>query len=179
MSDKNLKTEINELEWVRIFDPYHIPTYLVEQIKERNFPVDRFYKHQKLVCIQEENGKLVLNTLNLLYVLANKQKEVKGFFWGIIDPLSNSLVINSFSMDNEYWHEGKAVRLLEEKAKEIQVGAQLDRIYWITRCPKHSERYGFKRSKNVIMVYTPQKNLEEYVSVHDMQENERNIGVPD
>ena len=84
MSDKNLKTDIQELEWVRIFDPYHIPTYLVEQIKERNFPVERFYEHQKLVCIQDDHGKLVLNPLNLLYVLANKKKEVKGFYMGIV-----------------------------------------------------------------------------------------------
>lgn len=153
MSEKNLsKTE--DLEWIRIFDPYLIPQYLVEQIKERFFSVDRFYKHQKMVCLQNEHGNIALNALNLLFVLVDQENIIKGFFWGVVDPLSNALVINSFSMDNAYWGEGKAVRLLEAKAKEIQEGAQLDKIYWITRCPKHSEKYGFKRSKHVLMEYT-------------------------
>lgn len=153
MSEKNLN-KIDELEWIRIFDPYLIPQYLVEQIKERFFSTERFYKHQKMVCLLNEHGNLTLNPLNLLFVLVDKEHVIKGFFWGVVDPLSNALVINSFSMDDSYWGEGKSVRLLEAKAKEIQEGAELDKIYWITRCPKHSEKYGFKRSKHVLMEYT-------------------------
>ena len=153
MSEKNLN-KIEDLEWIRIFDANLIPRYLIEQIKERFFSVEKFYQHQAIVCRQvDERGCVVLNPLNLLYVLADREKIIKGFFWGIVDPLSNALVINSFSMDNSYWGEGKAVKLLEEKAREIQEGAELDRVYWITRCPKHSEKHGFKRSKHVLMEY--------------------------
>ncbi len=152
---KNLKTEDNtiNLRWVRIFDPDHIPIKYVEQIKDRQFTVEKFYTMQKMACIEQVDGKMVLNPCNLLYVLTNEENIVKGFCWMVVDPLSDSLVINSFSMDNEYWGNGKSVRLLEAKAKEIQEGAKLERIYWITRCPKHSEKYGFKRSKHILMEY--------------------------
>lgn len=153
MQDTLEKSSKTELSWVRIFDPIHIPKKYIEQIKDRSFSVDKFIAMQKDACIENIDGKMVLNPFNLLYVLADEDKVVKGFCWMVVDALSNALVINSFSLDNEYWNKGKAVRLLEEKAKEIQEGAKLDRIFWITRCPKHSERHGFKRSKHVLMEY--------------------------
>lgn len=157
MSEKNLN-KIEDLEWVRIIDPYLIPEYLVEQIKERMFTVEKFYRYQQLICTQNQNGNIVVNTLNLLFVLVDKEKVIKGFFWGVVDALSNALVINSFSMDKEYWGEGKAVKLLEDKAREIKEGAQLDKVFWVTRCPKHSEKYGFKRSKHQLMEYRDGRN---------------------
>lgn len=157
MSEKN-SNKIDELEWVRIIDPYLIPAYLVEQIKERMFTVEKFYKYQEMICTKRENGNLIINPLNLLFVLVDKEMVIKGFFWGVVDALANALVINSFSMDKEYWGEGKAVSLLQEKAREIKDGAQLDKVYWVTRCPKHSEKYGFKRSKHQLMEYKDGRN---------------------
>lgn len=151
MSDNNLK--IDELEWIRIFDPIHIPKYLVEQVRDRDWSEERFYQYQKAINLQNNGGNVVLNPLNLLFVLADKQKVVKGFMWAAVDVLSNCLIINTFSIDKDYWGLGKAVGLLEKKAKEIAIGAKLSKIYWITNYPKHSERYGFKRSKSILMEY--------------------------
>lgn len=145
--------DATELKWVRIFDPVHIPREYVEQIKERQFSTDKFFALQKSACVNEINGNLILNPFNLLFVLADGGNIVKGFCWMVVDQLSNALIINTFSIDKEYWGNGKAVQSLESKAKHLQEGAKLDRIYWITRCPKHSERHGFKRSKHVLMEY--------------------------
>lgn len=141
------------LKWIRIFDPIHIPREYVEQIKDRVFEVDKFYDFQKMICKRFENGVMHVNEYNLLFVLVDESNLVKGFCWMVVDPLANALVINNFSMDKEFWGKGRCIRLLEQKAKEIQEGAQLDRVYWITRCPKHSEKYGFKKSKHVLMEY--------------------------
>lgn len=152
-----MKTEENDkwesLKWIRIFDPIHIPRAYVEQIKDRYFDADKFYKMQRTFCIEEVNGRLILNPMNLLYVLTDESSAVKGFCWMVVDALCNALVINSFSMDNAYWGNGKAVKLLENKAREIKEGAELERVFWVTRCPKHSEKHGFKRSKHVLMEY--------------------------
>ena len=44
----------------------HIPTYLVEQVRDRNYTVEDFYKYQELNCmIDGENGKM-LNPFNHL-----------------------------------------------------------------------------------------------------------------
>lgn len=152
------KPDLNELEWIRIFDPIHIPKKLVEQIRDRDWSFERFFKYQKYISMH--NGKdasgiehLVINPFNFLFVLADKEKSVQGFLWAVIDELSNSLVINSFSIDRKYWGHGSAVSLLEKKAKEIAKGVGLAKIYWITNFPKHSERHGFNRSKSVLMEY--------------------------
>jgi hypothetical protein len=144
---------IENLSWVRIFDPIHIPEEYIEQIKDRRFSVDKFIQFQKLACMSNVDGMVVLNPLNLLYVLVDEKKITKGFCWMFIDELSESLVINSFSMDKEYWGSGKAVQLLVNKCREIKDGAQLKTVFWITRCPKHSEKYGFKKSKQVLMEF--------------------------
>lgn len=143
----------DELKWVRIFDPIHIPKKYVEQIKEREFSVENFYKFQRTACIEKSDTGIVLNPFNLLYVIVDKENLTKGFCWFVVDILCSALVINSFSMDDAFWGNGSCIKLLEDKAREIQEGAKLERIYWVTRCPKHSEKYGFKRSKHVLMEY--------------------------
>lgn len=161
MSDKNLKTsdDFEKLEWIRIFDPVHIPLFLIEQVRDRDWSAERFIKYQKTICFNKQpDGNLHINPLNLLFVLVDGEKKVHGFLWASIDTLSNALVINTFSMEKEWWHAGEAVKLLERKAKEIAKGAQLDKIYWITNYPKHSERYGFKRSKSILMEYVMEED---------------------
>ena len=154
--DKN-SAKLEELEWIRIFDPIHIPKNLVEQVRDKDWTVDKFYQYQKIVCLQRDGENIVVNPMNLLYVLADKNKIVRGFMWSVVDALSNCLVINTFSVDKNYWGLGNAVSFLEKKVKEIARGAQLSKIYWITNYPKHSEKFGFKRSKSVLMEY----NMEE------------------
>jgi hypothetical protein len=155
--------EILNLRWVRIFDPVHIPKEYVYQIKDKSFTTEKFYKYQETANVENVDGKIVFNSYNLLFVLVNEKNHTKGFLWAVVDGLSNALVINTFSMDKEYWGNGKAVKLLEIKVKEIKERVSLDKVYWITRCPKHSEKYGFKRSKNILMEYNdgPDSNGEQ------------------
>jgi N-acetylglutamate synthase-like GNAT family acetyltransferase len=155
MSDNSLKIE--DLEWIRIFDPVHIPRYLVEQVRDKDWSVDKFYQYQKIINLQKDGSNVVINPMNLLFVLADKEKVIHGFMWAAVDALSNCLVINTFSVDKKYWGQGNAVSILEKKTKEIANGAKLSKIYWITNYPKHSEKHGFKRSKSVLMEY----NMEE------------------
>lgn len=146
-------SNIDELRWVRVFSPIHIPTYLVEQVRDRDFSVEDFYKYQELNCLISSKSGPTLNPLNHLYVLANKENIVKGFLWMVIDPLSKDFVVNTFSVDKEYWRKGKAVKKASDHIKEILKTLKLKKVYWITKYPKHSERYGFKRSKNILMEY--------------------------
>jgi len=152
MNAKNDK--IDELRWVRIFTPVHIPKYLVEQVRDRDFTPDDFFKFQEMSCITNSKDGPKLNPLNHLYVLANNENMTKGFVWFVIDSLSKDICINTFSMDKEYWYDGKAVEKLSRFIKDIRKKANLNKIYWITNYPKHSLRHGFRRSKGVLMEYT-------------------------
>jgi hypothetical protein len=150
---KTLNTDFSKLQFIRIFDPIHIPKELIEQVRDRKFTVENFYKYQSIVCITQTSNGNMINPLNLLFVIVNESKKVIGFLWAIVAPLSQELVINTFSMSKEYWGKGQAVELVTDKCKEIMKEAGLSRVYWISNYPKHSERYGFKRSKGVLMEY--------------------------
>jgi hypothetical protein len=145
---------LKELTFIRLLDPIHIPSYLVEQIKGRLYTVDKFYQHQKMACLLQTQSGPQLNESNLLYAITHeKLRQVKGFAWMIIDPLTNSLQIQSFSMDREYWNKGEAIELMEKKAKKIMKDLSLSFISWITKNPRFCENKGFKRSKDAIMIF--------------------------
>lgn len=148
---------IEDLKWVRIFDPVHIPKEYIDQIKHKEFTTEKFYEFLTSIClISKENG-VALNPLNLLFVLVDDNNRTKGVLWMVIDSLANALVINTFSVDKDYWGNGCAVNFLRQKAIEIKEKENLDKIYWITRSPKHSEKFGFKRSKNTLMEFSDGK----------------------
>jgi hypothetical protein len=152
---------VDDLRWVRVFTPDHIPKYLVEQVRDRDFSIEDFYKYQEINCTRPSPDGMKLNPLSHLYVLVDPENIVKGFLWFVVDALSKDLVIQTFSVDKEYWYKGKAVSKLSNHIKEIRKKANLNKIYWITNYPKHSERYGFKRSKGVLMEYTEEKDGED------------------
>ena len=149
--------DIDDLRWTRVFTPIHIPKYLVEQVRDRDFSIEDFYKYQELNCTSFKDEEMKLNPFSHLYVLVNTENVVKGFLWFVVDPLAKDLIIQTFSVDKEYWFKGKAVSKLAKHIKDIRRKGQLNKIYWVTNYPKHSERYGFKRSKGVLMEYQEEK----------------------
>jgi len=142
-----------DLRWTRIFTPIHIPKYLVEQVRDRDYSVEDFYKYQELNCTRNDEDGMKLNPFSHLYVLVNSENIVKGFLWFVVDPLTKDLVIQTYSVDKEYWLKGKAVSKLAKHIKDIRKKGKLNKIYWVNNYPKHSERHGFKRSKGVLMEY--------------------------
>lgn len=159
MSEKETASkEIDSLRWVRVFSPVHIPKYLVEQVRDRDYSVEDFYKYQEINCLISSKSGPTLNPFHHLYVMADEGNMVKGFLWFVVDPLSKDVIINTFSMDKEYWGNGKAVQRLSNHVKEIIKKLKLNKVYWLTNYPKHSERNGFKRSKSVLMEYKEKEN---------------------
>lgn len=145
---------MDDLRWVRIFTPLHIPKYLVEQIKHRDWSVEDFYKYQQTNCLIEDEAGPSLNPFYHLYVLVNEENVTKGFLWFTVEPLTKDIHIQNYSVDKEYWGKGRAVEKLSNHIKFIRKKANLNKVYWITNYPKHSEKHGFKRSKSVLMEYS-------------------------
>jgi len=145
--------DIEELRWVRAFSSTLIPKYLVEQVRDRNFSVEDFYKYNELNLTYESDTGTALSPFNHIYVMANSENQVKGFLWFVIDVLTRDITINTFSVDENYWFNGKAVAKLAEHMKNLMVKLDIKKTYWMTRYPKHSQRHGFKRSKDILMEY--------------------------
>ena len=152
-SEKKDKKDIDLLKWIRVFSPVHIPKYLVEQVRDREYDVNDFYKYHEANCLIQKKDGQILNPFNHLYVLADQENIVQGYLWFGIDPLSKDVLINTFSVDKAYWNQGKAVKKVSEHVKELLKKLKLKKVFWLTNYPKHSERYGFKRAKSVLMEY--------------------------
>jgi len=168
MSHKELKeVDFDKLRFIRVFTPMHVPKELIEQVRDREFEVDDWYKYQEVICVRQTANGPQLNPLSMLYVIADDGNKVVGMLWCEIDTLGKTLVIQTFSMDKKYWCRGKAVTLLSKKAKEILKECKLKRAVWISNYPKHSERYGFKRSRGVLMEYKEEEDGQHNVREHE------------
>lgn len=176
MTKKDKEPDFSELRFIRIFTPSHIPKYLVEQIKGRDYDVDDWYKYQELMCMRDTPQGPQLNPLSMLYVIADEGNKVVGMLWCDVEPLSKTLVIEMFSIDSEYWYKGKAAFLVADKVKEIGKECKLKKVVWVTRGPKHSEYYGFKKAKESIMEYDLEKDPGYGVKLHRESKNvERSV----
>lgn len=160
MSDNHEKS-MDDLRWIRVFTPLHIPKYLVENVRDRDFTVDEFYRFQEINCLRDTEEGPTLNPFSHLYVLADKEHVVKGFLWFVVDALTKDLVIQTYSVDPEFWYHGKAVEKLAILIKDIRRKAKLNKVYWITRYPRHSQRYGFKQSEHILMEYSEPEEKED------------------
>ncbi len=147
------KGDIEELRWVRLFTPVHIPKYLIEQISKRDYDIEDLYYYMEINCLRSSKEGPTLNPLFHLWALVNPDNIVKGFLWFTIDALTKDIVIQIYSVDSNYWGCKGAVLKLADHLKEIRRKANLNKIYWITKFPKHSYKYGFKQSKSVLMEY--------------------------
>lgn len=150
--------DVKDLRWIRVFTPIHIPKYLIDQIKHRDWTVEDYVKYHEINCLTESESGPALNPFSHLYVLVNSDNVTKGFLWFTIEPLSKDVIIQNYSVDKEYWGKGRAVEKLADHIKFIKKKASLNKVYWITNYPKHSEKYGFKQSKSILMEYSEECN---------------------
>lgn len=153
---------IDDLKWIRVFTPSHVPKYLVEQVRDREYSVEDFYKYHEVNCmVPSKDGEQKLNPFSHLYVLADKVNQVKGMLWFCVDPLTKDIIVQTFSMDKEYWGKGLAVKKLAKFMKTFRKKANLNKIFWITNYPGHAQRNGFKRSKSILFEYNEENEVKE------------------
>lgn len=133
-----------ELEFVRLKIPRLIPEELIENVKERTFTPDQFYKYQE---------EQVSNPYNFLYTLIDEEKKIHGYLWAEINILDGSLFVNTFSITKEYWGKGQAIPMVVDFLRELIKKTKAPRCFWITTNDKFFAKHGFKRSKNVLMEY--------------------------
>jgi hypothetical protein len=169
-----MENDIDSLRWVRIFTPVHIPKYLIEQIKHRDWTVDDYIKFHEINCLKSTGSTPELNPFSHLYVLVDSENITKGFLWFTVEPLTRDLVIQNYSIDREYWSKGKAVGKLAAHVKFIRRKADLKKIYWVTQYPKHSEKHGFKQSKSILMEYSEVEDGEDPNGRREPQGKRRN-----
>lgn len=145
MTEEKVYT-LDDLNFVKFLLPSLIPRHLIEQVKGRAFSVDDFYKYAQ-ECVDSENP------YSLIYALINPDKEIVGYLWMDLNPLDNSMFVNTFSIDKIYWKKGEAMKKAVEFVKLIANRMKVKTTIWMTTNAKFYERLGFKRCKDVAMEY--------------------------
>ncbi len=154
---KGKRGNIEELYWQRILCSTFIPRYLVEQIAKRSYSVDDLYTYMEENLLIGSYDSWIINPLFHVYGLMNPENLMKGFLWFNIDPLSKDIFIQVYSVDNHYWGSKDAILKLIDYIKEIRKTGNLKKVYWITKFPKHSIKYGFEKSNSTLMEYNEQE----------------------
>jgi len=140
----------DSLTFYRTTLPRIIPRELIENIKHCNYTPDEFYRYHENQYDPYTNEK---NPDIYLYVLADKEKKVCGFFWAEISSVDNTLFLNNMRVDKKSWNRGEAVPLFIDLIKKIVTERKCKKTVWITTNPKFYEKFGFRQSKHVMMEY--------------------------
>lgn len=130
------------LTFVPVTEPRLIPRHLLEQIKNRDWSVDKWYQLQEAM-----KGEMT----NLLFAAVDDEYKIRGFLWMIFDPFTETLVVNNFSLERAYQGGGVPMRFVRGFVRKIMKDLSVTKTVWLTDKPGVFERYGFKRSKNVLM----------------------------
>ena len=132
-----------ELHFIRIFDFSLIPRPLIEQIPELPYTTEKLYEYAKAI------GS---DPFTLLYCLADKDHKIRGFWWGTMNPLDESLFIHLYSVEKGCQKEENFVRRIVKFVDEITNKVDVT-VRFATLHPKAFERVGAVRSKLALMEY--------------------------
>lgn len=141
------------LHWVRVMTPMFIPKQLVRQVRDKEFNEDDFYTYLDAICTNKGPEGISFNPYCHLYVLVDERKLVKGFLWFEVHPLTKDVIVNTYSVHPSLWGKGAAIQMAKDLLLSFMKGAKLKKVIWFTNYPWHYERYGFKRSKSILMEY--------------------------
>ena len=153
---KEPEKKFSDLTFRQLMDFNFVPRYLLEQMKDKDYDVDRIYYYGQL---------FIRSPFNFLFAMTNKDYVIKGILWVTIDPVTELMGVNVFSVDKEYQSNGKESEardisykfLKEEFPQKYQqhlaaIGVNLrPTILGTTTRPEAWERSGFKRYHRVIM----------------------------
>ena len=141
------KTKGTGLRFIPVNDFSLIPRGLVEQIKPREYNVERLYELGPEIC---------RNPLNILGVFAPMDESapdhgvVKGFLWAGVNPLDEKIHVYALSLARDRQGRGimnEARNILEK----IRVGKGLKGITFSTTRPRAFEKLGISRSPSILM----------------------------
>ncbi len=140
---------LDSLEFVVLKIPRLIPKHLIDAVKGKTFTTERFYDYQE---------SQVKNPNNFLYALIDDKKKIHGFLWFIVDALDDSIYVNTFSIEKNYWGIGKetkkkAMKKVIDFMQGVKNRLSCTRVTFCTLNPNWFKINGFKQSKHVLMTY--------------------------
>jgi hypothetical protein len=138
-------SKFSQLKFVRVTeyeDFKHIPRYLFNQMRYKEFDVDRVYDYAP---------QFLSSPQTWFYVLVDSDNLVRGLLWATTELVQNVLMINMLSVDPGY--QGGAIRTATDFLfKEIEKTDLKPKIFWIQRRWKYLvRRLGWKSTGRMMI----------------------------
>lgn len=127
-----------------VLDPRLIPRYLIDQIKPKLFETDDWYK------IMMHNRE-VRDDSNILLAIVNKDHKIKGVIWVVLDLLQKALFVNFLSVSKDLQGQGRVLDAVVPYLLKMAQDFTLKSVLWGTTRSRAYERYGFQKSKNILL----------------------------
>jgi len=144
MAKTEPKGKVRNLRFIRVFDFKLIPRQLFEQIKGIEWNIDRLYNYGQTVGT---------NPCTMLYCLVDEEFKIKGFMWASLNPLKETILVNTLSVDKEYQNHGEPLEYAYEFLMDIVSKLDLKGIEWTTTRPRVFQKIlGAKYSKQTLMI---------------------------
>jgi len=61
------------------------------------------------------------------------------------------------SVSKAFWGNGEMVKVAINFLRDFIKDAEIKRVYWVTDRPTLFEKFGFVRSKNILLEYIPEE----------------------
>lgn len=131
-----------KLSIIPVPDARLIPRYLLEQVKDRRWEVDEWYKYQMELREHKEN---------VLLSVIDKSHTIKGVIWLTVDGFEKLVYINLLSMDREYQRKGQLIKFVTKYIRDLAKALKIDTVLWVSDRARAYERYGFELSKRKLI----------------------------
>lgn len=147
MQEKRPKNWVNrgyqfgELKFIRVFDMNLIPRKLMQQVKNQDLNVDLLYS---------AGEQITGNPFSLLYAIADKESRIVGALWATVAPLENTIWVQILSVDKDYQNKSIIPGAMDF-VKRVRDELSVKLVKCVTTRPRALEKYGMKRSRNIIM----------------------------
>ncbi len=126
----------DELKLARVLGFDHVPVYLLEQSKGRNWEVEGLLKWGNLIAS---------SPFEMIYVMVTRKHEVKGVVWATANPLADAVFLNLVSVDKEY-QDGLIIKKITGFFKAMLKDMGLNKVMALTSRPRAGIRHGWKKT---------------------------------
>jgi hypothetical protein len=130
-----------DLKFIRVFDMNLIPRKLMQQVKNQDLNIDLLYS---------VGNQVTGNPFTLLYAISDKESRIVGVFWATVTPIENTIWGQILSVDRER-QDKTIIPSAIDFLKKIRDELGLKLVKCVTTRPRALEKYGMKRSRNIIM----------------------------
>lgn len=135
----------------RITDANLVPRILVEENKDRNYSVDKFYQMMNSTLVKP-NGTID-NSEFLNLILDEDDKVIIGYVWFSLNHLEEEIYINTISVMKEYRNAGEILNTVFHELKKAFLNTKFKVVRTCSTRIEWHKKNGFVPSKNVLLEY--------------------------